>query len=114
MATLRHPRAEATCPVGGNWVIQGRTVNSQIASSTMQDRQCNIKHAGIKGYEKARVQNERNRGHRILDRGNVSHPGGPSKVGPADPWKVHRSSMDHPMDHPWKIQCLIVPWVVHG
>ena len=70
------------------WVVTmpvpRRTVNSQIASSTMQDRQCNINHAGIKGYEKARMQNERNRGHWIQDRGNSSQPGGPSKEGPAD------------------------------
>ena len=84
MATLRHPRAEAIRPVVVNWFIPGRTVNSQIASSTMQDRQYNINHAGIKGYEKARMQNERNRGHRIQDRGNSSQPGGPSKEGPAD------------------------------
>ena len=67
-----------------NWFIPRRTVNSQIASSSMQDTQCNIKHAGIKGYEKARMQNERNRGHRIQDKGNPSQPGGPSKEGPAD------------------------------
>jgi hypothetical protein len=84
MATLRHPRAEATRPVEGNTLVPGRYVNSQIASSTMQDRQCNIKHAGIKGYEKARMQNERNRGHWIQDGGNSSQPGGPSKEGPAD------------------------------
>ena len=39
--------------------VPRRTVNSQIASSTMQDTQCNIKHAGIKGYEKTWMQNER-------------------------------------------------------
>ena len=50
-----------------NWCIPGRTVNSQIASSTMQDRQCNINHAGIKGYEKTWMQNERTEdaGYRI-------------------------------------------------
>ena len=30
------------------------------------------------------MQNERNRGHRIQDRGNASQLGGPSKEGPAD------------------------------
>jgi len=50
-----------------NWFVPGRTVNSQIASSTMQDRQCNINHAGIKGYEKTWMQNERTEdtGYRI-------------------------------------------------
>ena len=64
--------------------VPGRTVNSQIASSTVQDTQYNINHAGIKGYEKTRMQIERNRGHRIQDRGNPPQPGGPSKEGPAD------------------------------
>ena len=62
----------------GQWVV------TRLASSTMQDRQCNINHAGIKGYEKARMPNERNRGHWIQDGGNASQPGGPSKEGPAD------------------------------
>ena len=84
MATLGQPRIQSIRPVEGNTLVPRRTVNSQIASSTMQDSQCNINHAGIKGYEKARMQNERNRGHRILDRGNSSQPGGPSKEGPAD------------------------------
>ena len=84
MATLGHPQIQSIRPLGGNWVIPGRTVNSQIASSTMQDAQCNINHAGIKGYEKARMQNERNKGHRIQDGGNSSQPGGPFKEGPAD------------------------------
>ena len=48
-----------------NWLIPGRTVNSQIASSTIQDTEYNINHAGIKGYEKTRTQHERNRRHRI-------------------------------------------------
>ena len=67
MATLRQPQIQSTRLLEGNWAIQGRTVNSQIASSTMQDRQCNINHAGIKGYEKARMQNEKQRtpGYRI-------------------------------------------------
>ena len=73
--------------VGGNWAIHGRTVNSQIASSTIQDTEYNINHAGIKGYEKTRMQNERNRGHWIQDGGNPSQPGGPSKEGPADDGK---------------------------
>ena len=59
MATLRQPQIQSTRPVEGNTLVPRRTVNSQIASSTMQDRQCNINHAGIKGYEKARMQNER-------------------------------------------------------
>ena len=70
--------------LGGNMPVPRRTVNSQIASRTMQDRQCNINHAGIKGYEKARMQNERNRGRWIQDRGNPSQPGRPSEEGPAD------------------------------
>ena len=41
--------------VGGNWAIQVRTVSSQIASSTIQDTEYNVNHAGIKGYEKARM-----------------------------------------------------------
>ena len=84
MATLKQPQILGTLPVGGKWVIPGRTVNSQIARSTIQDTQCNINHAAIKGYEKARMQNERNRGHWIQDGGNPSQPGGPSKEGPAD------------------------------
>ena len=71
-------------PGDGNRLVPGRTVNSQIAGSTMQDTQYNINHAGIKGYENTRMQNERNRGHRIQDRGNPPQPGGPSKEGPAD------------------------------
>ena len=65
-------------------VVPGRTVNSQIASSTRQDTEYNATHARIKGNEKIRMQNERNRGRRIQDRGNPSQPGGPSKEGPAD------------------------------
>ena len=84
MATLRQPQIQSTRPVGGNTPVPGRTVNSQIASSTVQDIEYNINHAGIKGYENTRMQNERNRGHRIQDRGNASQPGGPSKEGPAD------------------------------
>ena len=84
MATLRQPQIQSTRLLEGNWVIQGRTVNSQIASSTVQETQYIINHAGMKGYEKARMQNERNRGHWIQDRGNASQPGGPSKEGPAD------------------------------
>ena len=46
-----------------NGMVPGRTVNNQIASSTVQETQYNINHAGIKGYENTRMQNERNRGH---------------------------------------------------
>ena len=83
MATLRQPQILGTHPVEGNMLVLGRTVNSQIASSTIQDTQYNINHAGIKGYEKTRMQNEGNRGRWIQDRGDASQPGGPSKEGSA-------------------------------
>ena len=67
MATLGQPRIQSIRPVGGNWVILGRTVNSQIASSIIQDTEYNVNHAGIKGYEKTWMQNERTEdaGYRI-------------------------------------------------
>ena len=70
--------------MGGNLRDSGRIVNSQMGSSTLQDTQYNIKHAGIQGYENTRMENEKNRGNRIQDRGDPSQPGGPSKEGPAD------------------------------
>ncbi len=70
--------------MGGNLRDSGRIVNSQMGSSTIQDTQYNIKHAGIQGYENTRMENEKNRGNRIQDRGDPSQPGGPSKEGPAD------------------------------
>ena len=63
MATLMQPQILRPGQVMVNKLVPGRTVNSQIASSTIQDTQYNINHAGIKGYENTRMQNERNRGH---------------------------------------------------
>ena len=48
-------------------MIQDRTVNSQIASSIIQETQYNIDHAGIKGYEKTgcRMKETEDTGYRI-------------------------------------------------
>ena len=67
MATLGHPQFLGTLPVGGNWAIPWRTVNSQIASSTIQDTEYNINHAGIKDTKnlECRMKETEDIGNRI-------------------------------------------------
>ena len=52
-----------------------------------------IKHADIKDCEKISMQNEKNSGTRIHDRGDFSQPGRPSTEGPVDFHNIFKSFM---------------------
>ena len=77
-----------------NVSVPGPHSNSQTVGVAIQHAKYIMKHAGIKGYEKTRMQITKirkikavkcyNRGSRTQARGNASQPGGPSTEGPAD------------------------------